>query len=67
MPVIVSTHDAQSATTPAPHKINALCMKNSIEKNKGTLVDAYGKISKCYSRLPNESKCQRARALNKAK
>ncbi|MBE5711293.1 hypothetical protein DMP05_02865 [Slackia isoflavoniconvertens] len=43
MPVIVSTHDAQSATTPAPHKINALCMKNSIEKSKGTLVDAHGK------------------------
>ena len=42
-------------------------MKNSIEKSKDTLVDAHGKIAKCYSKLPNESKCQRARALNKVK
>lgn len=66
MPVIVSTHDAQSATTLAPHKINALCMKNSIAINKVRSPAHMEEIAERYSALQNESKRTRAHALDKA-
>lgn len=66
MPVIVSTHDAQSATTLAPHKINALCMKNSIVINKVRSPAHMEEIAERYSTPPNESKRTRAHALGKA-
>ena len=65
MPVIVSTHDAQSATTPRPHKINALCMKNSIAINKVRSPAHIEEIAERYSTPPSESKRTRAHALDK--
>lgn len=66
MAVIVSTHDAQSATTPRPHKINALCMKNSIVINKLRSPAHMEEIAERYSMLPSESKRTRGHALDKA-
>lgn len=66
MPVIVSTHDAQSATTLAPHKINALCMKNSIVINKVRSSAHMKEIAGRYSTLPSEPKRTRAHAFDKA-
>ena len=66
MPVIVSTHDAQSATTLAPHKINALCMKNSIVINKVRSSAHMKEIVERDSTLPSESKRTRAHALDEA-
>ena len=66
MPVIVSTHDAQSATTLAPHKINALCMKNSIVINKLRSSTHIEEIAERYATLPSESKRTRGHVLNKA-
>ena len=66
MPVIVSTHDAQSATTLAPHKINALCMKNSIVINKVRSPAHMEEITERYSTPPSESKRTRTHALDKA-